>query len=134
MSLFDQQNSDAGEAGKSKTIDYKYAYVVFLIILLPVFLFFQHIGHEDMGLNIDVCLGMCIIAIRTRWDLRRQPWFWGVIAFVLALHVPLFLMIQWPHAWVPGFALLPVGLADMMIILGAVRLVEKFIVKPSASA
>jgi hypothetical protein len=52
-----------------------------------------------------------------------------VVAVVLALHVPLFFLIQWPHIWVPGLALLPIGLADVLIILGAVRFVEKFIVK-----
>jgi uncharacterized membrane protein YkgB len=53
----------------------------------------------------------------------------GVVAVVLALHTPLFFLIQWPHRWVPGLALLPIGLAAGLILLGVVRLVVKFIVK-----
>ena len=104
------------------------------IILLPVFFFFRHIGREDMGLNIGMCLGMFVIAIRIRWDLRTRFWFWGVIVLLFAFHVPFFCLIQWPHVWVPGVALLPIALADLMIILGAVRFVEKFIVKASISS
>jgi hypothetical protein len=127
MSLFDENKSDADEPEEPNPTDY--TGVIILAILFPVLFFFRHIGKTDTGLNVAVCLGMCLVAIRIRWDLKTQLWFWGVIAFVLALHVPLFLMVQWPHAWVPGLALLPIGLADVLIILGAVRFVEKFIVK-----
>lgn len=127
MALFDEQNSDADEPEESKPTDY--TALVILAILFPVLFFFRSIGKTDMGLNVAVCLGMCLVAIRIRWDLRTRLWFWGVVAVVLALHVPLFFLIQWPHIWVPGLALLPIGLADVLIILGAVRFVEKFIVK-----
>src|ERR1022692_1073441 len=100
MSLFDENKSDADEPEEPNPTDY--TGVIILAILFPVLFFFRHIGKTDTGLNVAVCLGMCLVAIRIRWDLRTQLWFWGVIAFVLALHVPLFLMVQWPHAWVPG--------------------------------
>lgn len=130
MDLFDRQNSDADQAEESKQIDYT-VYIICLAILVPVFFLFQHFGKEDMGLNIGICLGIFVIAIRIRWELRTQLWFWCLIAFLLALHVPLFYLIQWPHVWVPGVVLLPVGLADFLLILGTVRFVEKFIVKAS---
>jgi hypothetical protein len=38
-------------------------------------------------------------------------------------------MVQWPPEWVPGIALLPAGLAALLIAIGAIRFVEKFIVK-----
>lgn len=127
MSLFDENKSDADEPEEPNPTDY--TGVIILAILFPVLFFFRHIGKTDTGLNVAVCLGMCLVAIRIRWDLRTRFWFWGVVLFVLALHVPLFFVIQWPHGWVPGVALLPIGLADVAIILGAVKFVEKFIVK-----
>ena len=127
MSLFDEPDSNANAPTEQKPTDYTAG--VILAILLPIMLFFTHIGKTDVGLNVAVCLGMCMVAIRIRWELRTRGWFWGVIAFVLALHVPLFFLVQWPHGWVPGVALLPVGLADVLIILGAVRFVENRIVK-----
>ena len=134
MDLFDQDSSGADHPQESESTDYTYVYLFCLAILLPVFFFFRHIGKEDLGLNIGLCLGIFVIAIRIRWDLRAQLWFWGVIVFVLALHVPLFLLIKWPDAWVPGITLLPIGVADVVIILGIVRFVEKVIVKSSASS
>lgn len=134
MSLFDQQNSDADQPEESKAIDYTYVYLICLLILVPVFFFFRNIGKEDMGLNIGICLGIFVITIRIRWDLRTRLWFWGIIAFLLALHVPLFFLIHWPRVWVPGIAFLPIALLDASIILGTVRFTEKFIVKASTSS
>jgi len=125
--LFEEINSDSDDPEEPKPTDY--TYVVILAITLPVMLFFTLIGKTDLGLNVAIVLAMCVVAIRIRWDLRTRVWFWGVVLFVLALHVPLFFLIQWPHVWVPGVALLPIGLADLAIMLGAVKLVERFIVK-----
>jgi len=126
--MFDELNSDAAGSKKPQSTDY--TALIILAIVSPVFFYFRHIGKTDVGLNAAICLGMCLVAVRIRWELRTRFWFWSVIAFVLVLHVPLFFVIQWPHARVPGVALLPVGLADVFIVLGAVRFVEKFIVKP----
>jgi hypothetical protein len=64
--------------------------------------------------------------------LRNRFWFWLVIVFVLALHIPLLFFVRWPegyHGWLPAIGTLPIGLADVLIILGVVGFVEKFIVK-----
>ena len=52
---------------------------------------------------------------------------------MLALNVPLIVMIHWPHRWVSRIELLPIGLADFAITVGAVRFVQKFIVRSPAS-
>jgi hypothetical protein len=129
MALFEEINSDADDPEEPKPTDYTNTYLVALAIMLPVVLFFRHIGKFDMGMNVAIVLGLCLFAIRIRWDLRTRVWFWGVVLFVLALHVPLFFLIHWPDGWVPGVALLPIGLADLAVILGAVKFVETFIVK-----
>jgi hypothetical protein len=126
MDLFDKDNPGA-EPQKSKATDY--TGVIIGAILCPVFFFFRYIGKTDLGLNVGLCLGMFLFAIRIRWDLRTRPWFWIVVTLVLVLHVPLFFLIQWPDTWVPGAALLPFGIADLLIFLGVVRFVENFIVK-----
>ncbi|MFZ0746595.1 MAG: hypothetical protein WAM85_19465 [Terracidiphilus sp.] len=61
------------------------------------------------------------------WKLKSHFSLLGVIILVLALNLPLMFMIQWPHGWIPGLALLPIALADFLITIGAVRFVEKFI-------
>jgi len=96
-------------------------------VLIPVFLLFAFLGKADMGLTVCIVSGMIILAIKLRWNLRKHVWFWATIIFILALHVPLFFIVRWPQGNVPTLAYtLPVGIADFVIILGAVGLAEKF--------
>ncbi len=114
------------EQGKKPT---DYTGVIIAAILAPVYLIFYLFGQEEMGRSVFIVLGMTMLAIRVRWDLRRRFWFWAIIVVLLALHIPLLFLVRWPHGWLPAIGTLPIGLADVLIILGAVRFVEKFIVK-----
>lgn len=104
-----------------------YTGVMIGAILVPVILLFIHLGRENLGRSVCVSLAGIMVAIRIRWDLRRHDWFWGIVVTLLALHVPLFFLVQWPHGWIPAIAMLPIALGDCLVFLGAVRLVERFI-------
>jgi lysylphosphatidylglycerol synthetase-like protein (DUF2156 family) len=119
------------ESEEEKPTDY--TGVIIGAALLPVLLFFSHMGKTDMGLNVGICLAIALITIRIYWNLRTRFWFWIIIVLLLVLHVPLVLMIQWPHSWVSRIALLPIGLADLLIYVGALKFVERFIVKSPSS-
>lgn len=113
-----------------KTTDY--TGVIIAAILFPVYLLFYLLNKEEMGRSVFIVLGMTMLAIRVRWDLRKHWWFWGVIVFVLALHVPLLFLFRWPegaHGWLPAMGTLPIGVADFLIVYGVVRFVEKFLAK-----
>jgi hypothetical protein len=102
-------------------------------ILLPMLLLFIYLGKADMGLTVFIVLGVSIVAIKIQWNLRKHLWFWLIIVFIFALHVPLFFIIRWPQGNVPGlFYGLPFGLVDFLIISGALRLAEKFFLKGSS--
>jgi len=109
-----------------------YTGVIIVVLLLPVYLVFNFLGQEELGRSVFIVLGMVMLAIKVRWDLRKRVWFWVVILFVLLLHVPLLFLFRWPdgfHGWLPAIGTLPIGFADVLIILGSVQFVEKFIVK-----
>jgi hypothetical protein len=127
MAMFDELNTEDREPEEQKNTDY--SGVIILAITLPVLILFDLIGKFDMGFSITVCLGMNLLAIRIRWKLRKCVWFWATIILALALQVPLVLMIPWPHMTVNRITLLPIGVAALMITLGAVKFVETFIVK-----
>ena len=127
MTLFDEPNTEEQDSEEQNHTSY--LGVIIFLMTLPVLLFFTYIGKTDLGLNVGICLGMNIFAIGLCWDLRKHFWFWATIVLVLLLHVPLFLMIKWPHVWVSKFSLLPIGIADLLITVGIVRFVEKYIVK-----
>jgi len=103
-------------------------------ILAPVFLLFVFLGNADMGLTVCIVLGMIMLAIKIRWNLRKHVWFWATIVFILALHVPLFFVVRWSHGNLPTiFYTMPIGIADFLIISGALWLAEKFLSKDSSS-
>jgi hypothetical protein len=103
-------------------------------MLLPVFFLITFLYNADAGLAACIVLGMIILAIKIRWYLRKHLWFWAIIAVILALHVPLVFMVRWPQGHAPTlFYTMPVGIADFLIILGAIGLAEKLFAKSSSS-
>jgi hypothetical protein len=115
------------EPEEQKSTDY--TGVIIGAIALPVYFLFRYFGNPDMGLSAFICVGMIMLAVRLRWALRKCFWFWATIVLVLLLHVPVVLMVPWPHMTVNRITLLPIGFAELLIVLGAIRFVEKFIVK-----
>lgn len=104
-------------------------------MLVPVFFLITFLSNADMGLAACIVLGMIMVAIKIRWDLSRHVWFWATIVFILVLHVPLVFMVRWPQGRGPTlFYTMPIGIADFLIILGAVNVAEKFFSKHSSSS
>ena len=104
-----------------------YVGLIVFVIALPLFVLFGHIGKENLGYNVGFCLAIAIAVVMICWDLRFRVWFWTIIIVLLALHIPLMMRVQWPQGWVPWVVLLPIGLADGLVYLGVVKLVEKVI-------
>ena len=103
-------------------------------ILLPILLLFIYLGKADMGLTVFIVLGVSLVAIKIRWDLRKHLWFWLIIVCIFALHVPLFFIVRWPHGNMPGlFYGLPFGLIDFLVISSALGIAEKLFSKSSSS-
>lgn len=103
-------------------------------ILAPVFFLITFLANADMGLTACIVLAMIMLAIKVRWYLRKHVWFWAIIAVILALHVPLVFMVQWPQGHAPTlFYTMPIGIADFLIISGALRLGERLFSKGSSA-
>jgi len=103
-----------------------YTGLIIAAILVPVLLLFIYFGNEDSGMTVVIALGAVMLAVRIRWDLRRQLWFWETIGLVLVLHIPFFLFVRIPPAWFHAVALLPIVIPDCLLTLGVIRVVEKF--------
>jgi hypothetical protein len=111
-----------------------YSGTIIGVILLPVFFFFVYLGKAEMGFTLVLVLGLAMIAIRLRWRLRRHVWFWATIVLILALHVPLLFIVRWPQTSVPTIIYsLPMGIADFLLITGAISLAQKLFSKDSSA-
>jgi hypothetical protein len=103
-------------------------------ILAPVFFLFVYLGKAEMGFTVVLVLGMILLAIKLQWRLRKHIWFWVTISVVLAFHIRLFFVVRWPDTKTPTIAYsMPLGIADLLIISGAIRLSEKLFLKDSSS-
>ena len=92
-------------------------------LLLPVLFLFIYLGKAAMGLAVFIVLGMVLVAMKFSWNLRKHVWYWAIIAFILALHIPLVLLVRLPQGSVPTIVYaMPLAIADYLIISGAVRL------------
>lgn len=102
-------------------------------ILLPALFLFIYLGKADMGLSVFLVLGVILVAIKFSWNLRKHVWYWAIIVFILALHVPLVLFVRLPQGSVPIIVYaMPLGIADYLIISGAVRLGTRIFLKDSS--
>jgi hypothetical protein len=100
----------------------------------PVFFLVTFLYNADAGLAACIVFGVLLFAIKIRWHLRKHIWFWAIIAVVLALHIPLVFMVRWPHGLPTLFYTMPLGIADFLIISGALRLAENLFSKDSSSS
>lgn len=116
---------------QKQPVDYTGLKIV--VILAPVFFLVAFLSNAEMGLTVSIVLGMIALAVKIRWHSRRHLWFWAIIVFILALHVPLFFLVRWPRGNVPMlFYTMPVGIADFLIIMGAISVAEKLFSKNSS--
>ena len=100
-------------------------YVAMAIIVSPLIPLFDHLGRPELERPVPMALGMILITIKVCRDIRGRWWFWVTMAAVAALHVPLILYIPWTTKWVPAVAILPICIADLLVILGIVSLAER---------
>jgi hypothetical protein len=95
-------------------------------ILAPVFFLITFLADANKGLTACIILGMIMLAVKVRWNLRKHLWFWAIIAFVLALQVPLVFVVRWPQTNVPTIAYsLPLGIVDFLVVIGAISLGQR---------
>ena len=104
--------------------------IIIGVSLLPVLFLFNYMVKQNMRLTLLIVLPAIITTIKIYWDSIKHIWFWAVIVLMLRLHVPVVSIVRWPQHWVSPLSLMPIALADFLIVAGAVHLGEKFIVKP----
>ena len=87
---------------------------------------FDHLGRFELvipALNSTLVLGFAVILKR---NLRRRPWFWGTIAILAALHVPLILFFPWSTQWIPAITIAVIDSVDLIVILTIISVVGRF--------
>lgn len=127
--MFDYNQSPTERQGRADWTGLKIA-----ALAAPLFFFFVYLGKAEMGFTASLVLATVMLAIKLRWELRKHAWFWVTIALVLALHIPFLFVVRWPQTNIPTIAFsLPLGIADFLLISGAINLAEKVFSKGPSS-
>jgi hypothetical protein len=77
---------------------------------------------------------MIIITVAMRWKFKGRMWFWITMAFLAALHVPLILFIPWTTKWIPVLGIIPIGIADLYVMLWIIAKIGKLMEKRTTPA
>ena len=91
----------------------------------PVMLLFTYLRDWHTGLGAWVCLGIVLLVIQTRWDLKDRSWFWVTAAITGILQLPFVWYVPWSNTNLSYASLLPVGLLDFAMVYGCIMLAEK---------
>jgi hypothetical protein len=129
MSMANDEQSPTERQGRAD-----WTGLIMAALAAPVFFFFVYLGKAEMGFTVSIVLCMAMIAIKLRWELRGHAWFWVTIALIMALHIPFLFIVRWPQTNIPTIAFsLPLGIADFLLISGAIRVAEKVFSKGHSS-
>jgi len=98
-----------------------------MVCALPITWLLDHSGRLALARPLLYSLVVLLVAIMVKWELRRHLWFWVTITVVAGLHVPLLVLIPWTTGWIPAIVALPVGIADLYLILTLLSFVGKLV-------
>lgn len=100
---------------------------IIAVAVFPLGLLAENFVGPGSGLPTSLCAAMIVAAIWWRWDLSDRPWFWGTVAIITALHLPLIMFVHWTTHWIPAAVSTPFCLVDGLLILKIFSLGERFI-------
>ena len=94
---------------------------------------FDYLGKLSLARPALVSVAIVSIAIALRWKLKRHTWFWITMIVLAALHIPLVLFIPWTTKWVPAIVTIPIGMADLYIMLWRLSVIGSWMKSPTMS-
>ncbi len=100
---------------------------------LPVLFLFDHFGRFDLARPSLTSVAIIAIVIALRWQWRGQVWFWSTVAVFAALHLLLILLVPWSTRWIPAAVIIPIGMADMFVMLWVLFVVAKLMDRSKVS-
>jgi ABC-type multidrug transport system permease subunit len=95
---------------------------------------FDHLGKFNLVLPTLNCIFVLGFTVAVKRKLKRHAWFWGTMAILVALHVPLVLFVPWTTKWVPALAIAAIDSADLIVMLAILAVVERFMGGPKTAA
>lgn len=100
--------------------------IAVVIITSPLCLIFIYFGEPGRGRAAWLFLGVLLVAIKVRWELRRYAWFWGTIALIGMAETLMVMFVPWTSKWIPAVVMLPFCIIDGLSVLWVFQTVERW--------
>jgi len=100
--------------------------VIIVICLFPLVPLLDYLGRRGMGSAAAFGALTIVLAVRWRWDLSDQPWFWPTVVIIVAIHVPFIWLVPWNTGWTPALIRMPFCLGDFYLISMIISLADWF--------
>lgn len=102
-------------------------YVMLLIFCIgaPATFLFALYGRLEIALPLLNVIGVLGFIVVLKWRLRREAWFWILMAIIAAIHVLLLLVVPWTEKWVPALAIGFIDSVDICLILWVLVAIER---------
>lgn len=84
------------------------------------------LGKFNLSLPALNSIAVVGFTIALKRKLGRHMWFWGTMAVLAALHVPLILFVPWTSRWVPAIAIAAIDSGDLIVMLAILDIVGRF--------
>jgi hypothetical protein len=94
---------------------------------------FERFGKLNLVLPILNSIGVLGFVLGFKRKLWQHAWFWGTMAVIAALHVPLILFVPWTTGWVLALAIAVIDSLDFCLILWILAVIGKFMREPKGA-
>lgn len=99
----------------------------FAALCILVFVIFDHYGRLNLALPALMSVTVLVLLIHLKWSLRRQPFFWAVIAVLTAIHIAVILSVPLTSRWVPALITAAICVVDLCVMLWTLAVVEAWL-------
>jgi hypothetical protein len=138
MAIFDAEDPEEQESEEQEREgsqdEQNYRGLVVLLLMLPLIIFPFYTGRTELIIGVSMSAAMNCIAIVMCWDLRKNIWFWIVIAVLQAIYISLAYFAHWPKVTMTKFTLLPFGVMYYCLTVGVARAIAKIRTKSRESS
>lgn len=109
----------------SKRIEILISGLVFAAGIAPVLLLLNHFDRSDLMIPTMASAATIAATIKVCSEFHKRTWFWITMTAIGILHVLLILYFPWRAGWIPAPLTILVCIADFVVILGFVYIIEK---------
>jgi hypothetical protein len=96
------------------------AFLAFIVIATVA----KRVTNATVAWGAGACSVALIVAARSRWELKKEWWFWVALGLGAALQLPLMLMMPWAAPHLSGIGATIFALPGFLMALGLVFIAE----------